>query len=250
MSQTAQAATVALALAAVVGSAVLVTGALAGHGRPGQARAAGTAHRPVPRSGPAAAPATPAPAATGPAVIPARGALQLVIGEHLVNGIYTDFPHSVAGAVSFAAEVVTQLGSTLEPDRAATIARLTASPSYPAAAQDAAAGASAARRAAGLSVSGAVPPGAAVLTVPVMYQLRAVSRGQLTVLLLFERTQVTQAAIADRPGITAVRLGWTTAGWRLLPPAAGPAPASPALVTTPGTAAATALGWKAMTDAL
>jgi hypothetical protein len=248
MNQTARAAaTVVLALAAVVGSVVLVTGALAGHGRPGQARAAGTAHRPVPRSGPAAAPA---PAATGPAVIPVRGALQLVIGEHLVNGTYTDFPHSVAGAVSFAAEVVTQLGSTLEPDQAATIARLTASPSYPAAAQEAAAGASAARRAAGLSLSGAVPPGAAVLTVPVMYQLRTVSRDQLTVLLLFERTQVTQAGIADRPGVTAVRLGWTTASWRLLPPAAGPAPASPALVTTPGTAAATVLGWKAMTDAL
>jgi hypothetical protein len=90
----------------------------------------------------------------------------------------------------------------------------------------------------------------AVATVPVMYQLRDVSPGQLTVLLLFEYTQITQARIADHPGVTAVRLGWTPASWRLLPPAGGPGLASSALVTTPGTAAATAHGWKAMTDAL
>jgi hypothetical protein len=242
-----------IALAAVAGSAALVAGALAGHGQRGQGQGAGAAHRPVPRTGAApatVAPATPRPAVTGPAAIPDRAALHLVTGSHLVNGIYTDYPRSLAGAVSLAVELVTQLGSTLEPDRAATIARLTASPGYRAAAQDAAAGAIAARHAVGLSPAGPVPPGTAVATVPVMYQLRDVSRGQLTVLLLFEYTQITQAGIADHPGVTAVRLGWTPASWRLLPPAAGPGPASSALVTTPGTAAATAHGWKAMTDAL
>jgi hypothetical protein len=239
-------------LAAVAGAAVLATGALAGHGQRG--RGAAAVHRPAARyrtvpSTPAVT-ATPEPAATGPAAIHDRGALQLVTGSHLINGIYTDYPRSLAGAVSLAAEVVTQLGSTLEPDRAATIARLTASPDYQAAAQDAVAGAIAARREVGLSPAGPVPPGTAVLTVPVMYQLRDVSRDQLTVLLLFEHTQITQAGIVDRPGVTAVRLGWTAASWRLLPPAAGPGPASTALVTTPGTAAATAHGWKAMTDAL
>lgn len=232
------------ALAAVVGSAVLATGVLAGHGQRGQGHGAGTAHRPVRRPVPVI-PATP-----GPAAIPGHAALPLVTGSHLVNGIYTEYPRSVAGAVSLAVEVVTQLGSTLEPDRAATIARLTASPGYRAAAQDAAAGTVAARRAVGLGPGLSVPPGTAVTTVPVMYQLRDVSRDQLTVLLLFDYTQITQAAIADHPGVTAVRLGWTAGSWRLLPPAAGPGPASTALVTTPGTAAATTLGWKAMTDAL
>jgi hypothetical protein len=251
-----RAAVAIIALAAVAGSAVLATGALAGHGQHGQGQAgqgAGTAHRPVPGPGTApatVAPATPGPAVTGPAAIPDRAALQLVTGSHLVNGIYTDYPRSVVGAVSLAVELVTQLGSTLEPDRAATIARLTASPGYQAAAQDAAAGAVAARREVGLSPAGPVPPGTAVATVPVMYQLRDVSRSQLTVLLLFEYTQIMQAGIADHPGVTAVRLGWTPGGWRLLPPAAGPGPASAALVTTPGTPAATTLGWKAMTDAL
>jgi hypothetical protein len=241
-----RAAAAIIALAAVAGGVILATGALAGRGPAGLG--AGTAHRPVPR--PRAAPATVTPAAPGPAAVTGGAALPLVTGSHLVNGIYTDYPHSLAGAVSLAAEIVTQLGSTLEPDRAATIARLTASPAYPAAAQDAAAGAIAARREVGLGPAGAVPPGTAVATVPVMYQLRDVSRDQFTVLLLFDYTQITQARVADRPGVTAVRLGWTAGSWRLLPPAAGPGPASSALVTTPGTAAATALGWKAMTDAL
>lgn len=241
------AAAAVIALAAVAGSAVLVTGALTGHGRRAPGPGPATARRPAPRSAPGP---TVYPAARGPAAIPARGALRLVTGSHLVNGIYTDYPRSVAGAVSFAAQVVTELGSTLQPDRAATIARITARDGYTAAAPDAAAGALAARRAVGLGPAGPVPPGTAVLTVPVMYQLRDASRDQLTVLLLFERTQITPAGIADRPGVTAVRLGWTSAGWRLLPPAAGPGPASTALVTTPGTAAATAHGWKAMTDAL
>jgi hypothetical protein len=241
-----RAATAIIALAAVAGGVILATGALAGRGQAGQGGS--TVHQPAPRAGAAAA--TVAPAAPGPAAIPGGAALQLVTGSQLVNGLYTDYPRSVAGAVSLAVEVVTQLGSTLEPDRAATIARLTASPGYPAAAQDAAAGAIAARREVGLSPAGAVPPGTAVATVPVMYQLRDVSRDQLTVLLLFDYTQITPARIADRPGVTAVRLGWTAGSWRLLPPAAGPGPVSSALVTTPGTAAATALGWKAMTDAL
>jgi hypothetical protein len=243
-----RAAAAIIALAAVAGSAVLATGVLAGHGQRSQGQGAGTAHRPVPRSGVAPAPVTSA--APGPAAIPDHAALQLVTGSHLVNGIYTDYPRSVAGAVSLAVEVVTQLGSTLEPDRAATIARLTASPGYQGAAQDAAAGTIAARRAVGLAAGLSVPPGTAVTTVPVMYQLRDVSRSQLIVLLLFEYTQITPSGIADHPGVTAVRLGWTAGSWRLLPPAAGPGPASTALVTTPGTPAATALGWKAMTDAL
>jgi hypothetical protein len=252
------AAAVTIAVAAVAGAAVLAAGALAGHGQRGPVTgAAGVARRPAPRtapqSGTAPAPSAPvsnAPAAPGPAVIPARGTLQLVTGSHLVNGIYTDYPRNLAGAVSLAVEVVAELGSTLEPDRAATIARLTASPSYPAAAPDAAAGAIAARHAVGLSPAAAVPPGTAVLTVPVMYQLSDVSRKRLTVLLLFDYTQITRTGITDHTGVTAVRLGWTPGSWRLLPPAAGPGPASAAMVATPGTAAATAHGWKAMTDAL
>jgi hypothetical protein len=243
-----------IAVLAVVVAAALATGVLVGHAvgrmhRPGPPPRPGQASGAPVSTAPAASTAAPAPG-PGPGVIPAHGTLQLITGSHLVNGIYTDYPRSLAGAVSLAVEVVTEIGSTLEPDRAATIARLTASSGYQAAAQEAAVGALAARHAVGLRPAAAVPPGTAVLTVPVMYQVRDTSHSQLTVLLLFEYTQVTSVGITDHTGVTAVRLGWTPDSWRLLPPAAGPGPASTALIATPGTAAAAAHGWKAMTDAL
>jgi hypothetical protein len=80
------------------------------------------------------------------ALPPAARPLRLVPGAGLVNGIYASYPHSTAGAVSAATEFLTELGSTLEPDRAATIARLTADPSYPQAGPDAARGTVSTRR--------------------------------------------------------------------------------------------------------
>jgi hypothetical protein len=190
-------------------------------------------------------PDRPATAASAPASEPHK--LQLVAGSRLVNGMYTYYPHSRAGAVSAAVEFVTELGSTLEPDRAATVARLTADPSDRNAPQDAAQDAISTRRQLGLPPAGATPPGAAVFLVPVMYQLRGVTADQLTVLLLFDYTETVPSGIREHLGVTAARLNWTPAGWRLLPPA-GPDPSG--LLATPGTAAATAKGWEAMTNAM
>ncbi len=178
---------------------------------------------------------------------PGNGRLRLVLGSRMVNGVYTDYPHSQAGAVSAAVEFLTELGSTLDPDRAATVARLTAGPSYPAAAQDAAASAVAARRRLGLPASGPLPPGTAVFCVPVMYQLRGASADQLTVLLLFNYTKTAPSGTAEHIGVASVRVGWTLASWRLLRPAGADLSG---LLTTPGTAQAAAKGWKVMIDAM
>lgn len=178
--------------------------------------------------------------------------LRLVTGTAWVNGMYTRYPHTQAGAVSAAVEFMTELGSTLDPDRAATVARLAADLSYHAAAQDAAASAIAARRLFGLPGSGPLPQGTAAFLVPVMYQVRgqaggAVGAGQLTVLLLFDYTMTARSGITEHLGVTAVRLAWTPASWRLLPrPAQGVA----ALLATPGTAGAAAKGWEAMSDGM
>lgn len=178
---------------------------------------------------------------------PASGPLHLVTGSGLVNGIYTDYPHSQAGAVSAAVEFMTELGSALNPDRAAAVARLAADRSYRTAPQDAAASAIAARRALGLPASGPLPPATAAFLVPVMYQLRGVSPGQLTVLLLYDYTLTTPSGVAEHVGVTAVRLTWTPVSWRLLRPSGH---YLAALLATPGTASATAKGWEAMTDGM
>jgi hypothetical protein len=177
---------------------------------------------------------------------PEGSPLRLVAGTRLVNGIYTRYPHTKAGAVSAAVEFMTELGSTLNPDRAATVARFAADRSYRAAAQDAAASAVAARRALGLPVSGPLPPGTAAFLVPVMYQVHG-RANELTVLLLFNYTLTAQSGVAEHVGVTAVRLTWTPASWRLLAP---PAHDVAALLATPGTASAAAKGWEAMTDGL
>jgi hypothetical protein len=145
--------------------------------------------------------------------------------------------------VSAAVEFITELGSTLEPGRAATVARLAAASSYRAAAQDAAAGAASTRRQLGLPASGSLPPGTAVSLVPVLYQLRDVTADHLTVLLLFDYTEMVPGGIREHLGVTAARLTWTVSSWRLLPPAG---PELSGLLATPGTASATAKGWEAM----
>jgi hypothetical protein len=179
--------------------------------------------------------------------MPAERGLRLVGGSGLVNGIYTSYPRSLAGAVSAAVEFMTELGSTLDPDRAATVVRLVADPSYRSAPQDAAAGVLAARARFGLAASGPVPPGTAAYLVPVMYELRDVGAGQLTVLLLFDYTLTAPSGIRELLGVTAVRLTWTSAGWRLLRPAASDLGV---LLATPGTAAAAAKGWEVMSGAM
>jgi hypothetical protein len=76
-----------------------------------------------------------------------------------------------------------------------------------------------------------------------MYQLRDVSPSQLTVLLLCEDTARMTGATQERVGVTAARLHWTRAGWRLLPAAERDLPA---LLATPDTEDAAAMGWKMM----
>jgi hypothetical protein len=187
------------------------------------------------------------PAVSGPPGPAPSGAspLHLVAGSRWINGVYTDYPRSRAGAVSAAVEFISQLGSTLDPDRAASVARLVASPSYQAAGQDAAASAVAARRALGLQASGLLPASTEVFLVPVMYQLRgSFAVGRLTVLLLFDYTLTASSGVTEHTGVTQVRLTWTPASWRLLAP---PATDLAALLAPPGTASAAAKGWEAMT---
>ncbi len=205
------------------------TALVADHGRHGH------------KTAPAAAGSPPAPN------VPRAAPLRLVAGAGRVNGIYTRYPRTRAGAVSAAVEFITELGSTLDPDRAATVARITADPSYRAAAQDAAASVTAARRVLGLALTGPLPPGTGAFLVPVMYQLRAISARQLTVFLLYDYTLTAPSGIAERVGVTATRLTWTSAGWRLLTP---PADQLAALAAIPGTADAAAKGWKAMDNGL
>jgi hypothetical protein len=170
-----------------------------------------------------------------------------VAGTRPVNGLYLGYPHSPTGAVSAAVEFATELGSTLDPDRAATIARLVADPSDGNAPLAAAQGVASTRHHLGLPAAGPLPPGTAVSLVPAMFQLRDVTASRVTVLLLFDYTALVPHDISGHLGAVAAGMHWTTAGWKLLGPGG---PDVSGLIATPGTAAAVAKGWKAMTNGL
>ncbi|HEY2442228.1 MAG TPA: hypothetical protein VGI31_03750 [Streptosporangiaceae bacterium] len=239
-----------------VAAALAVTAMLAG-----TALALTLTAGPAPRGRAAAA----RPSHPGPASGPAdrgRAPLRLAAGTRPVNGLYLGYPRSAVGAVSAAVEFVTELGSTLDPDRAATVARLVADPSYSVAPIAAAAGVASTRHRLGLPVAGPLPPGTAVSLVPTMFQVQDVTASRVTVLLLFDYTAMVPAGISERLGAMAAAMHWTQAGWRLLQPGAPnvpgpnmsgpnvPGPNMSGLIATPGTAAAAAKGWKAMTSGM
>jgi hypothetical protein len=179
---------------------------------------------------------------TSPSDAPSATALTVVQGSDLVNGLYVGFPHSLTGAVSAAAEYWTQIGSTLDPDRTATIARLAADPSWSDAATQLAEGPINTRQALGLTTSGAVPTGASVELEPVEYQVRNVAANSVTVLLLADYTTTTPSSgSTTHVGVFPLQLAWTTGDWKIEKPTDNTDYSG--LAATPGSAQASADGW-------
>jgi hypothetical protein len=158
---------------------------------------------------PSASPAATEPALTGP--------VQVIQGSQLINGVYLGYPHSTQGAVSAADEYWTELGSTLDPDRAAAVMRLIADPSYTAGPQQAAQGAVKDRQGLHLAATGPVPDGASLVLDPVDYQVRSVTPDQVTVLLLSDFiSTVPGQGTQTRVGVFPVQLHWAQGDWKVL----------------------------------
>ncbi|MFF6956194.1 hypothetical protein [Streptomyces sp. NPDC008317] len=148
------------------------------------------------------------------------GALQLVQGRHLVNGVSLGYPHSTVGAVSAAAEYMRQIGSTLSPDRAAAVGRLVADPSWPDAPRQFAKGPTGTRKSVGISTSGQVPTGASVVLAPVEYQVPTAEADTAKVLLLATYTTTSPGqGTQTRMGVYPVDLHWSAGDWKVLAPA-------------------------------
>jgi hypothetical protein len=167
--------------------------------------------------------------------------VHLVQGSLLVNGLYTEFPHSTVGAISAADEYITALGSTLDPDRAATVARLAADPSYTSAQNDAATGTQNTRTGLGLPATGSVPQGYSVEVDAVAYQLKSESADNAEVLLLAYFTEETpsQGTVA-RTAVFPMVMHWAAGDWKFLPMDAAD---YSSLAAQPGSAQAASDGW-------
>jgi len=208
-----------------------------------------------PKQKPDLSPPTPIPLPGGSSVPPSpvptprpalAGPLQVIQGRQLVNGVYLGYPHSMQGAVSAAVEFMTQIGSSLDPDRAAAVLRLTADPSYASGPQDFANGAVSERRDLSLPASGEVPAGASVVLEPAEYQAWAVNTGQVTVLLLADDViTLPDLSTQTRVGVYPLRMHWAQGDWKILRP--DPAAAYSFLSAAPGSPQAAADGWKELT---
>ncbi|MEV7601682.1 hypothetical protein AB0O91_30405 [Kitasatospora sp. NPDC089797] len=182
---------------------------------------------------------------TGAPAAKSTGPLQLVRGERLVNGVQLGYPHSMAGAVSAAVEYWRQLGSTLEPDRAAAVARLVAVDSWSSAADVLAKGPVATRKGLGLPTGGQLPPGTSVVLSPVEYQVRSVGPDSVQVLLLATYTSsVPGTGMQTRMGVYPLDLTWSATDWRIPAPSGNPTTDYTSLVAEPGSPQASAKGWQ------
>ncbi|MFI5527002.1 hypothetical protein ACIA8O_00440 [Kitasatospora sp. NPDC051853] len=173
-----------------------------------------------------------------------NGPLQLVRGARLVNGVSIGYPHSSVGAVSAAVEYWRQLGSTLEPDRAAAIARVVAVDSWADAPGTFAKGPVATRKALGFAESGQIDPNASVVLNPVEYQVRSVKADSIQVLLLATySTAVPGAGMQTRMGVYPLDLVWSDGDWRIPAPTGTSTTDYTTLVAEPGSPQASAKGW-------
>jgi hypothetical protein len=176
-----------------------------------------------------------------------QGPLRLVRGANLVNGMYVGYPHTPVGAVSAAVEFWTQIGSTLDPDRAAAVGRLVADPAWTNAPAALAQGPVNTRQGLGLSAAGQVPAGASVVLDPVQYQIKTQSTDQVSVLLLCDYTTTTpNAGSQTRIGVFPITVHWAAADWKLVD-TTGDTTDYSSLSVIPDSSQATADGWQDLT---
>ncbi|MFK3983049.1 hypothetical protein ACI2K4_22065 [Micromonospora sp. NPDC050397] len=216
---------------AVAAAAVLITWTLS--------RSAGDPPR---GSAASASPAPPSPVQQVPA-----GPLQLVKGKRTVEGISVGYPHTMQGAAIAGAEYLTQILSTLDPQRGRQIASVIADPSFDGAEDEMAQGRLNIRRSLGLPTTGPVPSGASITFGPAAYQLRDASPDTVTVVILAYLTTNSGGQVTPTLGAYPIELHWDGTDWKALRPGASRFADYASLVAQPNTADAAARGWQVLT---
>jgi hypothetical protein len=196
-------------------------------------------------SGTASARPSPAPS-TSPVPIP-TGALSLVQGTRLADGIQINYPHTTIGAVSAAAEYLDAVASTLDPDYAASVMRVAGDPVNTSLPTNLATSTVKLRAALQLPTSGPLEPPTTFQTTAQMYQLRDVTSDEVLVLLLTDSTFINaRGGTAQTIGVFPVQMHWTDGDWKLR--AIGRTGQDYAgLAATPDTQAAASQGWLPLT---
>lgn len=194
-------------------------------------------------TGAAAASPSPTPS-TSPVPVP-TGAVSLVQGARLADGIEVGYPHTIVGAVSAAAQYLDAVASTLDPDYAASLMRTAGDPANSALPSDLATSTVKLRADLQLPTSGPLNPPTAFQTTVQMYQVRDASANKVLVLLLTLSTFINaRGGTAQTTGVFPVLMHWCGADWKLADIGGGQDYST--LTATPGTQSATDRGWQAL----
>jgi hypothetical protein len=188
--------------------------------------------------------AIPSPAPS-PVAVPS-GAISVVRGARVTDGIEVGFPHTAVGAVSAASEYLDAAASTLDPDYAASVMRVAGDPANPALPSNLASSIVKLRADLQLRSDGPLDPPVTFQTTAQMYQLRSVAPDDVLVLLLTDSTFINaHGGSAHTTGVFPVRMRWIAGDWKVGGIGATGQDYS-ALAATPDTQAAVNQGWLAL----
>jgi hypothetical protein len=190
------------------------------------------------------APASPSPT-TSPVPVPS-GAVTLVQGARLADGIEVGYPHTILGAISAASDYLDAVASTLDPDYAASVMRVAGDPADATLPANLAASTVTLRADLQLPTGGPLAAPIAFQTIAEMYQLRDATADDVLVLLLTDSTFVNaHGGMAQTTGVFPVRMHWTGGDWKLAS-IGGASGNYSGLDATPDTQAAAGQGWLAL----
>ncbi len=220
----------------VIGLAVTVTSCSGPKGSSSTASA-------VTRDSGPSQPTNPTPAQQAATQGPLNGPVTVVPGRRVIDGVELGFPHTIVGAISAAADEMSE-GFTLDPGHAAVVGRLTADSSHLTLPQNLAEGAGSLRKFLGAPATGPVAAGYSVHFRAVEYQLRDVTADQVMVVVLCEFTY-TQPGLGmhGRIGVFPFLMHWEHDDWK---DAGDTDTAYLNLIAQPDSPQAAALGWNVL----
>ncbi|WP_194909739.1 hypothetical protein [Catenulispora rubra] len=189
------------------------------------------------------------PSTNQPSVTVPSGAVSVVHGARVVDGVEVGFPHTVVGAVSAASEYVDSAASTLDPDYAAAVMRAAGDPANTDLPRNLASSITKLRSDLQLPSAGPLVPPVTFQTTAQMYQLRNVAADNVLVLLLTDSTFVNQrGGTGQTTGVFPVQMRWIAGDWKIGTIGRTGQDYS-ALAAAPDTQAAVSHGWLALVPA-
>lgn len=192
--------------------------------------------------------ATPSPAPSTSPVPAPSGEVTLVQGNQPADGIEVGYPHTTVGAISAASEYLDAVGSTLDPDYAASIMRTAGDPASASLPANLAESTAKLRAALRLPTAGPLNPPIAFQTTAQMYQLRDETTDSALVLLLAQGTFTNaRGSTAQTTGVFPIHMRWVGDDWKLAG-IGGAGQDYSKLNATPDTSAAASHGWSALTS--